>query len=365
MNDIALPPGCETHIGWGGSPVLDGYRGSGSDSSRGRNHAPSRDGAPSTQQRAMADIMQAGQTPSPQRRTQLLRQALALLEPNGGADPAQQPTPSSAPLPQNTATPAPMATLTSDTKPADPPADGSQPGAGGGLTRSGNDSVKTPEYTITASTKNDGSLTVTNNQTKQSFEIWGDPHIKVNGHNIAQFQKDDLNIQLQDGTVIHIQPTATNSKGKSHIAQVSITLGNEAVTMGGRGANGFAGGVSTSGVMQDGRTQSGLYNTPTATDITLGADGDLYYNNANGSMGAEITPNAKGGQTDLDGAGGGLVGDPSTTTTTAATTASSQNDQSLESQLIAILARGPETIYSITMMQELSHMLSQSNSQAA
>ena len=109
--------------------------------------------------------------------------------------------------------------------------------------------MNTGEYTITAGTGDDGSLTVTNNQTGQSVEVWGDPHIKVNGKDTADFQKDDLNIQLQDGTVIHIQPTATNSDGKAHIAQVSITKGDQAVTIGGTGPNGFEGGVTTSDVM--------------------------------------------------------------------------------------------------------------------
>lgn len=301
----------------------------------------------------MTDIMEAGRTHNPQRRSELLRQALALLDPDGCADPAR-PTPGGTPSPEDTDAPAPLPTSTCGTAASDPTA------CGGGLTVSGN-SVTTGdgEYTITASKKDDGSLTVTNNQTKQSFEIWGDPHIKVNGHNIAEFQKDDLNIQLQDGTVIHIKPTATNSNGVSHIGQVSITQGNEAVTMGGAGANGFAGGVTTSPVMMhDGRYQSALYNTPTATDITLGADGNLYYDNANGSMGAEITANAHGGQTDLDGAGGGLAGHPSAT-------GASQNDHQLESRLMAILGREPESIYSITMMQELSQMMSQPQSQSA
>jgi hypothetical protein len=351
MTHTSFPFGLDTNHGVGGSPFLSGYRGLGNDAMCGFDGRPSMSGTASTQQQAMMDIKEAANTQNPERRMQLLQQALALLKGNAGSDPMSQPMPCSAAAPGNTSTSPPMATLTSAAAASDP----SSPD---GLTVTGKNSVNTGEYTITASTNDDGSLTVTNNQTKQSFEIWGDPHIKVNGHNIADFQKDDLNIQLQDGAVIHIQPTATNSKGKAHIAQVSITQGNQAVTMGGTGPNGFANGVTTSRVMKDGRYQSALYNTPTATDITLGADGDLYYNNANGSMGAEITPKSHGGQTDLDGAGGGLVGDPTATT-------SSLNTQQVIQQLIAVIAGEPQSFYSVMMMQELSQLMSQSTSQLA
>ena len=104
-----------------------------------------------------------------------------------------------------------------------------------------------------------------------------------------------------------------------------------------------------------------MYNTPTATDITLGADGNLYDNNANGSMGAEITAPAGGGETDLDGAGGGLVGDPTTTSSTAAdpSTSSTSMQQTME-QLLGLLAQNQDSFYSIMMMQTVSRMMSQS-----
>jgi len=369
MNEISLQPGLDTQFGCGGSPYLNGFGGSGSDAMSGCNGGPSTDGTESTQQQAMSDIMKAAQTHNPEQRMQLLQQALALLQGNGSSDQAGEPTAGSDPASQNTGTPAPMQTSTSDPTQSDPtqcnpaqsdttqcdPTDSSPgcntPSAGGGLTQSGN-SVNTGEYTITGSTKDDGSLTITNNQTHQSTEVWGDPHIKVNGQNTADFQKDNLNIQLQDGTVVHIQPTATNGQGVSHIGQVSVTKGNQAVTMGGTGANGFADGVNTSGVMHDGQYQSALYNTPTATDVTLGANGNLYSNNANGSMGGEITPSASGGPTDLDGTGGGLAGNPSAT-------GSSQDTQQLEQQLMAMLGQQRQSFYSMMMMQELQHMMSQ------
>jgi hypothetical protein len=294
----------------------------------------------SNQQQAMTDIMEAAHTHNPHERRALLQQALNLLQQgNGGLQPMQTSAPApedtSTPAPEDTSTPAPMDTS------SDPSSDPS------GLTVSGN-SVNTGEYTITGSTSDDGSLTITNNQTGQSTEVWGDPHIKVNGQDTADFQKDNLNIQLQDGTVIHIQPTALNSDGKSHIEQVSITKGDQTVTMGAKSSTGFSSGVTTSGVMNDAGFQSALYNAPNTTSITLGADGNLYYDNANGSMGAEITPTSSGGETDLDGAGGGLVNGPS---------GSSQSTQQLVSQLMTMVGQQQQSFYSMMMMQELSHMM--------
>ena len=292
------------------------------------------------QQQAMQYVEAAAQATDPQLQQQLLEQAISMLQGNG-----------STPTPQPISTPIASPISTTAATDSDP-----------SLTVSGN-SVNTGEYTITGSTNDDGSLTITNNQTGQSTEVWGDPHIKVNGTTIADFQKDDLNIQLQDGTVIHIDPTATNSDGVSHIAQVSITNGDQSVTMGGTGANGFQQGVTTSGVNDDASFQSALYNTPSATDITLGADGNLYYNNANGSMGAEITAQPDGSQTDLDGAGGGLIGGTGSSGATASAFTAADSTGSMQqtmNQLLGMLGQNQDSFYSIMMMQTLSSMMSQS-----
>jgi Domain of Unknown Function (DUF1521) len=351
MNDISLQLGANAGLGFSpdASPFLNSYQGW-------RQWDPPPPIA--NQRQAMHDVEEASQASDPAVAQQLLEQALALLQSGGGTGATPQPMATATPQPFTTPTPAPA----SDTPvAATTSADSSDPASDDpGLTVNGN-SVNTGEYTITASTNDDGSLTITNNQTGQSTEIWGDPHIKVNGQDTADFQQDDLNIQLQDGTVVHIQPTATNSDGVAHIAEVSITQGNQAVTMAGTGSNGFADGVTTSGVLNgDAAYQTSLYNTPTATDITLGADGNLYYNNANGSMGAEITAPSGGGETDLDGAGGGLVGDPATD---ASDPASSTSTQQVMQQLLAVLAQHQQSFYMITMMQTLEQMMSQSRSQ--
>jgi hypothetical protein len=209
-------------------------------------------------------------------------------------------------------------------------------------------SVNTGMYTISGGSKDDGSLTITNNQTGQSTEVWGDPHVKVNGQDVADFQKGNLNIQLQDGTTVHIQPGALQN-GVAHIDQVSITNANgQAVTMGGNDGT-FQDGVTTSGVQQNGAgVQDGLMDAPNTTNTTLGADGELHYNNANGSEGA-IIGQTNGGETDLDGAGGGLAGQPASSGST-----SGASEQQLMNQLMMAVEQ-----HSSGMNQQLMSMVLQ------
>ena len=266
---------------------------------------------------------------------QQLQQQLQQLE--GGASPV----PSSGLPAAGATTGAPVGSV--DTTGSDP-----------SLSVNGN-SVNTGMYTISGSTNDDGSLTITNNQTGQSTEVWGDPHVKVNGQDTADFQKDGLNITLQDGTTVHIDPTAVNSNGVAHIGQVSITKGDQAVVMGGTGgANGFEGGVQTSGVMNgEAAAQNAMYNSPTASNVTLGADGNLYYDNANGSMGAEIT--ATGGkETDLDGSSAAA------SATASGGTGGAADTQQLINQLMASMSTNSSSLYSMMMMQTLEGMENQS-----
>lgn len=324
------------------SPTLSSYQGMSGSELIGLANAQSRyNPQPPAANYQQADqyVEAAANATDPNLKQQLLQQAIALLRP-GGSQAQPQPI-------QGGASPAPISSAPVNSAPVS---------GGAGLSVSGN-SVNTGEYTITGSTKDDGSLTITDNKTGQSTEVWGDPHVKVNGQDTAEFQKGPLNIQLQDGTTVHIDPTAL-SNGVAHIGQVSITQGNQTVTMGGANGGGFQSGVNTSDVMNGvAGYQSSLYNAPNATDITLGADGNLYYNNANGSMGNEITAKAGGGETNLDGAGGGLVGQPSAST---GGSASSGSLQSSMDQLMGLLAQNQNSFYSIMMQQTLSQMMSQS-----
>jgi hypothetical protein len=78
-------------------------------------------------------------------------------------------------------------------------------------------------------------------------------------------------------------------------------------------------------------------------------------------MGKEITAKAGGGETDLDGAGGGLVGQPAAT----AAASSSNEEQQLLQAIYGMLAKSEMSFYSTLMQQAMSSMMSHShNSQS-
>jgi hypothetical protein len=98
----------------------------------------------------------------------------------------------------------------------------------GQLSVNGN-TVNTGRYTIAASTDNSGTLTVTDNCTGKSFKVWGDPHISTDNGGTADFQHAPATFKLPDGTEITVDPT--DNPGVNTINNVTITKGNDAVTM--------------------------------------------------------------------------------------------------------------------------------------
>lgn len=339
-----------THL----SPTLDSYAGMGDSELMGLASAQ-QSYSPAPPQANMNEAMQlvqsADQATDPKLAKELLERAVALLTPNGGGNASSGAHPTHA-------APEPSSDDGSDATSADG-TDAGPSHTGTPLSVSGN-SVNTGMYTISAGTTDDGSLTITNNQTGASTEVWGDPHVKVNGQDTADFQKGPLNIQLQDGTQVHIDPTALTN-GVAHIGQVSITKGNQSVEMGGTGTNGFEQGVNTSAV-QSGNAglQRAMYNTPDATDITLGADGNLYQNNANGSMGAEIQAPSGGAETDLDGLGGGMVGQRSASDGGSTAQTPSASDMQSVMNTLQGLVSGSQTFSGYMIQNLLSAMESRS-----
>jgi hypothetical protein len=104
------------------------------------------------------------------------------------------------------------------------------PDGGNGLTVSGN-AIDTGRYIITGSnsytradgsTANDGELKIYDKQTGAFVEMFGDPHVRTSAGDEAAFQQDGLAIELADGTMVQIKPTAL-SNGVAHIDAVSIT----------------------------------------------------------------------------------------------------------------------------------------------
>lgn len=102
---------------------------------------------------------------------------------------------------------------------------------------SGN-TVNTGRYTISASTDGGGTLTVKDNETGESFQVWGDPHITTDNGDTTSFQHAPATFDLPDGTRITVDPT--DNSGVNYIKNVTITKGNDAVTM-----TGFQGNLQT------------------------------------------------------------------------------------------------------------------------
>lgn len=214
-----------------------------------------------------------------------------------------------------------------------------------------NNTVDTGRYLITASKDRDGSLTIHDKETGEDLVIWGDPHVEADGKHVADFQKDNLSIQLQDGTTIYLKPTDQNSNGKAWLDQVAITKGDDAVTM-----SGFHEGSLHTSAAVDGNAEyaESLFDTPDINNVTLGDDGDLYYNNADGSMGAEIGTD---GVANLDDAGGGRVGEPARPGTLPA---GSAEDPALMAQLQQAIMENTSGMMQAMMLSLLSQMISSS-----
>ena len=108
------------------------------------------------------------------------------------------------------------------------------------LTVSGN-TIDTGRYLITGSNSyvradgssaGDGELKIYDKQTGAYIDVFGDPHLRTSAGDEADFQQDGLAIELADGTMVQIKPTAMQN-GVSHIDAVSVTKGGQTSFMSG------------------------------------------------------------------------------------------------------------------------------------
>lgn len=143
--------------------------------------------------------------------------------------------------------------------------------------------VNDGQYTIQASAANAGTLTVTDNKTGKSFQVWGDPHITTANGGTADFQQAPATFNLPDGTKITVNPT--DNPGVNTINNVTITKGDDAVTM-----NGFTTGNITTQNQPGGGYRADA-RTPDGTDIYVARSGDMILpdgtvinNNAEGNI---------------------------------------------------------------------------------
>ncbi len=337
MNEMSIGAQLDTQLGSGGAstPFLGSYQGLDSRTLNAlvalqndyRQQAPT-----SNQSTALQDLYSARDASDPQLRAALIADAVRQLTPEGaqplqlGADaPASGfAAPQSAAY-QSAAYQGAAYQSAAPRSAYEPAAPTDSTGSDPSLSVSGN-SIDTGRYTITASQSQAGQLTIHDNQTGKDTVVWGDPHITANGKDTAQFQHNGLTLKLDDGTTVQIQPTAVDGGGHSYINQVAVTKGDQAVTM-----SGFhSGSLHTSDVM-NGQAQGTeqAFNAPNEDTVFEGDDDNLYFENANGSMGGQIV-NSGSGEVNLDqtagsGSGGGTASGASSTDSMTALQQAIQN----------------------------------------
>jgi len=108
-----------------------------------------------------------------------------------------------------------------------------------------------------------------------------------------------------------------------------------------------------------GSLQSSMYNAPGTDNITYGADDMLHYNNNDGSMGGIISGKDGGGETNLDGAGGGLVGQPANPGT-GGSSGSPASQKDILNQLMAAVQQFVSGYAQFSMQSQLSGMMNHS-----
>jgi hypothetical protein len=142
---------------------------------------------------------------------------------------------------------------------------------GGQLSVDSSDNTVTDgQYKIIGSSDSSGTLTVEDTKTGKSFKVWGDPHITTDQGGNADFQHAPATFVLPDGTQITVTPTDnTGANSVNTIDHVTITKGNDAVTM-----TGFKSGHITT---EQHRGEGYLYdrNTDDGTLIQVGDHGNV------------------------------------------------------------------------------------------
>lgn len=86
-------------------------------------------------------------------------------------------------------------------------------------------------YRITAG--DDSSIVITNKQTGESYRVWGDPHVDVDGRHAFDFW-GTTTFELEDGTKVTIQTTPSEDHpGQTLSSTVTITSGDYGVRISG------------------------------------------------------------------------------------------------------------------------------------
>jgi len=103
-----------------------------------------------------------------------------------------------------------------------------------GLEKKNNNLIATPRYDVHVEK---GSVKIFDRETKTWVRAWGDPHLHTSDGDKAQFHKDNLTIELQDGTKVTIVPTKPDANGISLVDQVAVMNGRQGVVSTGISSN--------------------------------------------------------------------------------------------------------------------------------
>ncbi len=164
----------------------------------------------------------------------------------------------------------------------------------GGLKNLGNGQFETQRYLI--SVKN-GEVEVFDKQTKTSVKAWGDPHLTTGDGDKMQFQKDNLTLDLADGTKLTIKPTAPNADGISTIDSLAIMTPS-----GGELVENITNAPTAGKHFDSSLELDQLWNDGTVLRAGNQVDDLFYASNGQQIVGGD--PTARFGEVNLDGAGG-------------------------------------------------------------
>jgi len=180
--------------------------------------------------------------------------------------------------------------------------------ASAGLSVSGN-TIDTGRYVITGSNDytrpndgiaaGDGMVSIMDKATNSFVDVYGDPHVYTSAGDLAEFQKNGLEIDLADGTQVQFKPTG-QTNGFSHIDEMAVTKDSQTVVESGFYYVDASAKVATSAVQQGGASPAQGFDDPNRTVMTTTPGGGL--STLVNAKGVQLSD--KTNQTSLDGMGG-------------------------------------------------------------
>lgn len=100
----------------------------------------------------------------------------------------------------------------------------------GDLVRAGNHIFKDDRYEYTFKK---GELIIRDTRTKTSTRVWGDPHVWTGDGDKLGFHKNNLTLEMKNGTKLRLVPTEPDANGVARLDQVAIMAPKKAFVIGG------------------------------------------------------------------------------------------------------------------------------------